>query len=86
MTQITMYFKSYCPYCQRAKALLTEELKQKVNVIDLEKTPEHRDEMIKKSGGRTTVPQIFINDTHVGGCDDLMAAHASGKLKEMLGL
>ena len=83
MADILIYTKNYCPYCQDAKALL-----QKKGVafteVDLEKQPGRRQEMIDKANGRTTVPQIFINSTHVGGCDDLYALERQGKLEPML--
>lgn len=84
MPEIIMYVKDYCPYCHRAKALLVDELSQSVKLIDLVEHPERRDEMVSKSNGRTTVPQIFINGQHIGGCDDLMACYSSGKLKQLL--
>lgn len=84
MTQkIVMYSKPVCPYCDRAKVLL-EKHKVKFDVIDISSSPELLEEMKKLSGGRQTVPQIFIGKHHVGGCDDLYAAEASGTLKELL--
>jgi glutaredoxin 3 len=82
MPKIVIYSKEVCPYCVRAKALLQrkgasfEEIK-----ITNDK---QKEEMIKKSGGRMTVPQIFINDKHIGGCDDLYALDAAGRLDELL--
>ncbi len=82
MPKIIIYSKEVCPYCVRAKALLQrkgvtfEEIKITTDV--------QREEMIKKSGGRMTVPQIFINDKHIGGCDDLYALEDEGKLDELL--
>lgn len=78
-----MYTKPVCPYCVRAAHIL------KNNNIDFETVDISRDleaqiEMLEKSGGRRTVPQIFLNGHHVGGCDDLEALYASGKLKELL--
>lgn len=84
MSNITLYIKDYCPYCKRAKALLVDKLGQDATIIDIQEQPEKRDEMIAKANGRTTVPQIFINDEHIGGCDDLMMLHSSGKLEEKL--
>ena len=81
--QVTVYTKDYCPYCQRAKALL-ESLEQKYNEIDIGKHPNRKDEMVSLAGGKTTVPQIFVGDVHVGGCDDLFALHAKGKLVPLL--
>ncbi len=82
MSEIIIYSKEVCPYCVRAKALLQRKgaAFKEIKITD-EKTKE---EMIKKSGGRMTVPQIFIGDRHVGGCDELYALEASGKLDELL--
>lgn len=83
MAHVLIYTKDYCPYCHRAKALL-ERLEQPYDEIDLEKHPEKREEMIGKAMGRTTVPQIFIDGIHIGGCDDLFTLHAAGRLKPLL--
>ena len=83
MAQITMYTKSWCPYCDRAKHLLTEK-GQTWTEIDIEEQPARRDEMVKRSS-RTTVPQIFIGDRHVGGFDDLAALENAGQLDALLG-
>lgn len=70
--KIVLYTKGTCPYCVRAKQLLErEELDYEEIRIDL--MPEKRDEMIAVSKGRKTVPQIFINNKHLGGCDDLFS-------------
>tara|TARA_R110000868_G_scaffold262401_1_gene520871 strand:- start:32820 stop:33071 length:252 start_codon:yes stop_codon:yes gene_type:complete len=82
MADIIVYSKPTCPYCIKAKALLTG-LGQKFKVIDIAAHPEKRDEMIQKSGGAYTVPQIFIDGQHIGGCDDLHALHGRGKLVEL---
>lgn len=82
MKEIIVYSKDYCPYCVRAKALLTRK-GAAFKEIDI-KDDKTREEMIKKSGGRMTVPQIFIGDFHVGGCDDLYALDAEGKLDPLL--
>ncbi|MBF0270684.1 MAG: glutaredoxin 3 [Magnetococcales bacterium] len=83
MPEIVMYSTTVCPFCVRAKMLL-----KKKNVsfeeINLDKAPERRDEMVKRAGGRRTVPQIFINDEHIGGCDDLHALDAAGELDPLL--
>lgn len=79
MAEITIYTKDYCPFCKRAKALLTE-LGQTFIEIELQEQPDKKEEMMAKSGGRTTVPQIFINGEHIGGCDDLFAKHEAGEL------
>ncbi|WP_112661681.1 glutaredoxin 3 [Microvirga flavescens] len=83
MSPVTIYTKSWCPYCASAKKLLTEK-GAAFSEIDIEKMPEARAEMIEKAGGRTTVPQIFIGARHVGGCDDLYALDAKGGLESLL--
>lgn len=82
MAHIEIYTKTTCPYCLRAKALL--QAKGAVfNEIDIVLHPGKRDEMIARSE-RTTVPQIFINEQHIGGCDDLYALDAEGGLAPLL--
>ena len=83
MPSITIYTKSWCPYCSAAKRLL-EDKGAAFTEIDIEKIPEARTEMIQKANGRTTVPQIFIGDRHVGGCDDLYALDDRGRLEPLL--
>ncbi len=83
MKQIVIYTKSSCPYCIRAKALLDSK-HAKYEEIKVDNNDQLREEMLKKSGGRKTVPQIFIGDTHVGGCDDLYALEDEGKLDRLL--
>jgi glutaredoxin 3 len=80
---IVVYSKDYCPYCTAAKNLLTQK-GVGYKEIDLSKTPELRDEMIQKSGGRTTVPQIFIGTTHVGGFDDMKALDEKNGLEVLI--
>ncbi len=84
MTQpaITMYMTGWCPYCQRAGALLKQKSVEftQINVDDDSK---FRQEMLARSG-RRSVPQIFIGDKHVGGCDDLFALDGSGELDRLL--
>jgi glutaredoxin 3 len=79
---VIIYSKSYCPYCIRAKALLDSK---GINYqdISIDNDPYKRDEMIAKSN-RHTVPQIFINDYHVGGSDDLFALDGNGQLDKLL--
>jgi glutaredoxin 3 len=81
--EITIYLTQFCPYCVRAKSLLNSK---GVNFteIDVGAQPELRDEMTQKSNGVTSVPQIFIGATHVGGCDDMFALESAGKLDAML--
>jgi glutaredoxin 3 len=82
MSKIVIYSKDYCPYCVRAKSLLE---RKGANFTEIKiTTDEQKEEMIKKSGGRMTVPQIFIGDFHVGGFDDLHALDVAGKLDELL--
>lgn len=83
MAQVTIYTKAYCPYCVRAKALLGQKGVQ-FDEIKIDEQPELRPAMIERANGRTTVPQIFIGDSHVGGCDDLFALDAAGTLNSML--
>jgi thioredoxin reductase (NADPH) len=83
MAEIVMYTKSWCPYCDRAKSLLREK-GQSWTEIDIEQQPERRDEMIRRSS-RSTVPQIFIGDRHVGGFDDLADLERRGELDPLLG-
>ncbi len=83
MQKVTVYSTPVCPYCVRAKNLL----KQKgvaYEEIDVSADPAVRDAMIEKAGGRRTVPQIFIGETHVGGFDDLSALDRQGKLDTLL--
>ncbi len=83
MTTATIYSKDYCPYCVKAKSLLKRKNIDFVE-IDITNNETLQQEMISKSGGRRTVPQIFIGDTHVGGCDDLYALENTGKLSALL--
>lgn len=81
-TDILIYTSQWCGYCFRAKQLL-EAKNVSFNEISVDQNPEKRQEMMHKSG-RFTVPQIWIGDQHVGGCDDLMALESAGKLDELL--
>lgn len=83
MPSITIYTKSWCPYCSAAKKLLADK-GVAFTEIDIEKKPEARAEMIQKANGRSTVPQIFIGEKHVGGCDDLYALDDRGQLEPLL--
>ncbi len=83
MPSITIYTKSWCPYCSAAKKLL-EEKGAAFTEIDIEAKPDQPKDMIQKAGGRTSVPQIFIDDRHVGGCDDLYALDDKGQLERLL--
>ena len=83
MTQVTIYTKPFCPYCVRAVSLLE---KKGVEFTEIEAAfdPEKRQEMMQRSNGRATFPQIFIGDEHIGGCDDMMALEQTGKLDALL--
>lgn len=83
MAQVTMYCKVTCPYCTRAAKILKEHNVDFEN-ISIDTNREARAEMIERSNGRTTVPQIFINGQHIGGCDDLQALEREGKLEALL--
>lgn len=83
MPKVEMYTKFMCPFCIRAKALLN---KKGVNIIDIPASGDKmkRAEMNKRANGGNTFPQIFINDQHIGGCDDLFALDRAGKLDPLL--
>jgi glutaredoxin 3 len=78
-----MYTTAVCPYCIRAKQLLTARGVERIEEVRVDLDPVRREEMMQKTG-RRTVPQIYIGDTHVGGCDDLIALDAAGKLRPLL--
>ncbi len=80
--KVVMYSTGWCPYCTRARALLMNKGVD-LEEIDVDARPEARTEMTARTG-RRTVPQIFIGSTHVGGCDDLHALEASGRLDTLL--
>lgn len=82
MNTVLMYCRDTCPYCIRAEALLTER-GATIEKIRIDEQPEQRAVMMQRAG-RHTVPQIFIGDTHVGGCDDLMALDRAGGLLPLL--
>ena len=83
MAEVVIYSSEYCSYCMRAKKLLTGK-GVAYQDIDLGVEPARRAEMIERAGGRTTVPQIFIDGRHVGGCDDIYALDRNGKLDPLL--
>ena len=84
MASVEMYTTAICPYCVAAKNLLKQKgLDYSEIRVDLDIA--RRDEMLARSGGRRSVPQIFINDIHVGGFDDLVTADRSGRLAGILG-
>ena len=82
MAKIEIYTKATCPYCHRAKALLSEK-GVSFDELPIDGNAEKREEMIQRSG-RTTVPQIFIDAQHIGGCDDLYALDSRGGLDPLL--
>jgi len=84
MTPVKMYTTQVCPFCLRAKALLRQRGVQAIEEIRIDLDPAERVRMMQITG-RRTVPQIFVGDTHVGGCDDLIALDQRGGLLPLLG-
>ena len=80
---VLMYTTAVCPYCIRAKQLLAARGVTEIEEIRIDLDPARRDEMMARTG-RRTVPQIYIGDTHVGGCDDLIALDRAGGLLPLL--
>ena len=85
MADVVIYTTPFCPYCSRAKRLLDGK-GVAYEEIDLYMHPGRREEMVQRAQGRTTVPQIFIDGTPVGGSDDIHALDRAGKLNPMLGI
>ncbi len=83
MSPVTMYTTQVCPFCIRAKTLLKQRGVEQINEIRIDLDAAQRQQMMETTG-RRTVPQIFIGDTHVGGCDDLIALDQRGGLLPML--
>ena len=83
MQPVTMYTTAVCPYCIRAKQILKAKGVEHINEIRVDAQPQERMKMMEITG-RRTVPQIFIGDTHVGGCDDLMDLDQRGGLVPLL--
>jgi glutaredoxin 3 len=83
MTSVEIYTQQYCPYCHWAKELLTRKGVE-FREIDVTADRQMRQEMVARANGSTTVPQIFIGATHVGGCDQLYALEEGGKLDALL--
>jgi glutaredoxin 3 len=83
MQPVTMYTTAVCPYCIRAKQILKMRGVAQINEIRVDAQPQERAKMMEITG-RRTVPQIFIGETHVGGCDDLMALDSRGELLPLL--
>ena len=83
MQAVKMYTTAVCPYCTRAKQILKSQGVEQIEEVRIDVDPAARDHMMQITG-RRTVPQIFVGDTHVGGCDDLMALDAKGALVPLL--
>jgi glutaredoxin 3 len=84
MAEVELYTTMFCPYCTRARLLL-DRRGVAYTEIDIIEKPARRDEMIRRAGGRTSVPQIFINGEHIGGSDELAALERVGELDAKLG-
>ena len=85
MAKVEIYSSMFCPFCMRAEHLLTQKGVEFIE-IDVDTSPGRRNEMLERANGQYTVPQIFIDDQHVGGSDDLAALDRASKLDGMLGL
>ncbi len=83
MPRVEIYSTLFCPYCARAKSLLERKGVKYIN-FDIIEDSAKREEMLKRAGGRTSVPQIFIEDEHIGGCEELYALDRAGKLDQKL--
>ena len=83
MQTVKMYTSDFCPYCSRAKQILKARGVDNIDEIRVDEQPEERKKMMELTG-RRSVPQIFIGDTHVGGCDDLQALDSRGGLMPLL--
>lgn len=83
MAKVTIYTRMFCPFCTRAVALLKSKGVE-LDEIDAGMDARLREEMILRSNGGRTFPQIFVGDTHIGGCDDMMALDRAGKLDPLL--
>jgi glutaredoxin 3 len=85
MANVEIYTQPWCPFCERAMHILTTKHVE-FREIDAPNGSAARREAARRAGGRTTVPRIFIDGTHIGGCDDLVALDRAGKLDTILGL
>ena len=83
MSKVLMYSTAVCPYCVRAEQLLTRKGVTDIEKVRVDLQPERREEMMQKTG-RRSVPQIYIGETHVGGCDELYELERQGKLDSLL--
>jgi glutaredoxin 3 len=84
MAEVQLYTTPFCPYCVRARALLDRKGVAFID-IDITEEPGQHSEMVRRAGGRTSVPQIFINGEHIGGSDELVALDRTGELDVKLG-
>lgn len=84
MAKVVMYCTAVCPYCVAAERLLKSRGVTEIEKIRIDLDPAKQNEMVARSGGRRSVPQVFIGDTHVGGFDDTSALDAAGKLMPLL--
>ena len=83
MLAVEVYTTTYCPYCVRAKALL-EHKNVEFTEINVDQAPQLRAQMRERANGGNSVPQIFINEQHIGGCDEMMLLERQGKLEALL--
>ncbi len=83
MVEVEIYTRPWCPYCLKAKTMLKNKGVD-YREIDIDRAPQRRAEMIERSGGRTTVPQIFIDGRAIGGADDLASLERAGRLDALL--
>ncbi|MEM9740051.1 MAG: glutaredoxin 3 [Pseudomonadota bacterium] len=83
MAHVTIYTRAFCPFCTRALKLLNKK-GATFTEIDAGMDARKKDEMVQKSGGGRTFPQIFVGETHIGGCDEMMALERAGKLDPLL--
>ncbi len=83
MSKVLMYSTAVCPFCVRAEQLLTRKGVTEIEKVRVDLEPERREEMMRRTG-RRTVPQIYIGETHVGGCDELYELERQGKLDSLL--
>ena len=84
MPPVVIYTKPFCPYCSRALSLLQQKGVNYDEIGEAARDPNKKREMMQKAGGRSTFPQIFIGEKHVGGCDDLVALDRAGELDKLL--
>lgn len=84
MKNVTIYLKPTCPFCKKALLVLKRAGVTSPNIIDIAKQPGRKQEMIKKSGGRTTVPQIFVDDQYLGECSTVVQLEKQGRLEGYL--